>query len=99
MLSTAFSRFFVPGNVAPFVAPPGNLTHSMHWESGRASFKTVRGSSIKLGAPVVFEHVFTSGVPTPGQETFQLLFYVIANEKSPLKKENEVIVEKFEYFP
>jgi hypothetical protein len=91
--------FFVPGNVAPFVAPSGTLTHSLHWESGRASFKTVRGSSTKLGAPIVFEHVFTSGVPTPGQETFQLLFYVIANEKSPLKKENEVIVEKFEYFP
>jgi hypothetical protein len=91
--------FFVPGNVAPFIAPSGTLTHSLHWESGRASFKTVRGSSIKPGAPVVFEHVFTSGVPTPGQETFQLLFYVVASEKRPMKKENEVVVEKFEYFP
>jgi hypothetical protein len=91
--------FFVPGNVAAFVAPSGTLTHSLHWESGRASFKTVRGSSTKPGAPVVFEHLFTSGVPTPGQETFQLLFYVVASEKSPLKKENEVVVEKFEYFP
>jgi hypothetical protein len=91
--------FFVPGNVAPFVAPPGTLTHSLHWESGRASFKTVRGSSIKPRTPVVFEHVFTSGVPTPGQETFQLLFYVVASEKNPLKKENEVVVEKFEYLP
>ncbi len=91
--------FFVPGNVAPFLAPPGTLTHSMHWESGRASFKTVRGSSMQPGAPVVSEHVFTSGVPTPGQETFQFLFYVVASEKSPLKKENEVVVEKFEYLP
>jgi len=91
--------FFVPGNVAPFVAPPGTLTHSLQWESGRASFQTVRGSSIKPGSPVVFEHAFTSGVPTPGQETFQLLFYVVASEKSPMKKENEVVVEKFEYFP
>lgn len=91
--------FFVPGNVAPFIAPAGTLTHSLHWESGRASFKTVRGSSLKPDSPVVFEHVFTSGVPTPGQETFQLLFYVVASDKSPQKKGNEVVVEKFEYFP
>jgi hypothetical protein len=91
--------FYVPGNVAPFVIPPGTLTHSMHWESGRVSFHTVRGSSIHAGAPVVSEHVFTSGVPTPGQEKFQFLFYVVASDKSPLQKETEVVVEKFEYLP
>jgi hypothetical protein len=47
----------------------------------------------------VFEHAFTSGVSTLGQETFQLLFYVVASEKIPMKKENEVVVEKFEYLP
>ena len=66
--------FFVPGNVAPFVAPSGTLTHSLHWESGRASFKTVRGSSIKLGAPVVFEHVFTSGYPRLARRLFNSCF-------------------------
>jgi hypothetical protein len=91
--------FYVPGNVAPFMLPKGTFTHSMHWESGRASFKTVRGSSIQPGAPVVAEHVFTSGVPSPGQEKFQMLFYVVASEKNPLQNENEVVVEKFEYLP
>jgi len=91
--------FYVPGNVAPFVLPKGTFTHSMHWESGRASFKTVRGSSMQPGARVAAEHVFTSGVPSPGQEKFQLLFYVVASEKSPLQHENEVVVEKFEYLP
>jgi hypothetical protein len=91
--------FYVPGNVAPFTVPEGTLTHSLHWESGRARFETVRGTSMKTGAPAVSEHVFTSGVPTPGRETFQLLFYVVASEKSPLEKENEVVVEKFEYLP
>lgn len=51
------------------------------------------------GAPVVAEHVFVSGVPSPGQETFQFLFYVVASDKDPLQKENEVVVEKFEYLP
>jgi hypothetical protein len=91
--------FYVPGNVAPFVAPSGTLTHSMLWESGRASFKTVRGSSMRAGAPVVSEHVFTSGVPSAGQETLQILFYVVARDKNPLQNENEVVIEKFEYIP
>jgi hypothetical protein len=91
--------FYIPGNLASFSAPAGVLTHSMHWESGLASFKTVRGSSIHTGGPVVFEHVFNSGVPSPGQERLQFLFYVVASEKSPLKKENEVVIERFEYLP
>jgi hypothetical protein len=91
--------FYIPGNLAPFLAPSGTLTHVLHWESGRASFKTVRGSSIHPGAPVAAEHVFTSQVPTPGKETFQLLFYVVDSEKSPMQKETEVVIEKFEYLP
>jgi hypothetical protein len=71
----------------------------MHWESGRAGFKTVRGSSMQAGSAVVSEHVFTSGVPSPGQETLQLLFYVIPSDKNPLQNDNEVVVEKFEYLP
>jgi len=71
----------------------------MHWEPGRASFKTVRGASVQPGAPVVFEHVFMSQVPTPGQEKFQLLFYVVDSQKNPLQRENEVVIEKFEYLP
>ena len=91
--------FYVPGNLAPFTVPKGTFTHSMRWESGRASFKTVRGASMEAGAPVISEHVFTSGVPTSGQEKIQFMFYVVASEKSPLQNENEVVVEKFEYLP
>jgi hypothetical protein len=91
--------FYSPGNLAPFTVPANTLTHVMHWESGRASFKTLRGSSVSPGASVVSEHVFTSQVPTPGQEKFQLLFYVVESQKYPLQKENEVVIEKFEYLP
>jgi hypothetical protein len=91
--------FYVPGHVAPFTLPRGTFAHSMRWESGSASFKTVRGSAMQAGSPVIAEHVFTSGVPSPGQEKFQIMFYVVASEKTPLQKENEVVVEKFEYLP
>jgi hypothetical protein len=50
-------------------------------------------------APVVSEHVFTSGVPSRGQEVLVLLFYVVASDKSPLQKEQEIVIEKFEYLP
>ena len=91
--------FYVPGNVSPFKMPSGTLTHTMRWESGRVSFKTVRGASATGEGPSVSEHQFTSGVPTPGQEKVQLFFYVVASDKSPLQKGGEVVVEKFEYFP
>jgi hypothetical protein len=91
--------FYIPGNLAPFTVPSGSVTHVMHWESGRASFKTFRGSSDRPGAPVVSEHVFTAGVPTPGQEKVQLMLYVIESHKYPLQNQNEVVLEKFEYLP
>jgi hypothetical protein len=91
--------FFVPGNLASFVASSGTLTHSMHWESGSASFKTIRGASMHAEAPIVSEHIFTSGVPSPGQERLQMSFYVVGSEKSPLQKDSEVVIEKFEYLP
>lgn len=91
--------FYVPGNVAPFQAPPGTLTHTIRWESGRVRFKTVRGASATGEGPLVAEHEFTSGVPTPGQENVQLFFYVVASDKSPLQKGGEIVVEKFQYFP
>jgi hypothetical protein len=91
--------FYIPGNVAPFIAPPGTLTHSFHWEPGRVTFRTVRGNSAHTNAPVVSEHVFTSGVPSPGQERLLLGLYDIASDKYPLQKDSEIVIEKFEYLP
>jgi hypothetical protein len=91
--------FYVPGNVFPFNIPVGTLTHSMRWESGRASFKTWRGASVSPAGSVITEHEFSSGIPSPGQERIQLLFYAVPSEKSPLQKGSEVVIEKFQYFP
>lgn len=91
--------FYIPGNVSRFYTPPGALTHLMRWESGRASFKTFRGRSAGPGAPVLTEHEFTSGVPSPGQARIHLIFYVVPSDKSPLQKAAEVVIEKFEYLP
>jgi hypothetical protein len=91
--------FYIPGNLTPFRVPAGTLTHSLIWQYGRAAFKTVKGSSTRAGAPVVLQHEFTSGVPSPGTERFLFMFYLVGSEKSPLQHENEVVIEKFQYLP
>ena len=91
--------FYIPGNLSAFKAPAGSLTHVLRWESGRASFRTVRGTSASPGASVVSEHEFSSGIPTPGQAKIHLIFYVVASDKNPLQKASEVVIEKFEYLP
>ena len=91
--------FYNPGNLFAFLAPAGPLTYLMRWESGHATFKTFRGRSAGAGMPLVSEHEFTSGVPSPGQAKPRLILYVVASDKNPLQKPSEVVIEKFEYFP
>jgi hypothetical protein len=95
----AIQPFYIPGNLVKFTMPAGTLTNVLRWEPGRATFKTVRGSADSPGAPVIAEHTFTSRVPTPGKETYQFLFYVVAPEQNAAEVANEVVVEKFEYLP
>jgi len=91
--------FYVPGNLARFTEPPGTLTYSVLWEPGRAVFKAFRGSSIQSGTRPFYEHTFTAGVPSPGQELLEAMFYMVASKKRPLQRNTEVIIDKFEYLP
>lgn len=90
--------YYVPANVIRFNAPAGVLTHSFRWEPGRVAFKTVRGPEAD-GPGVVANHVFTSGVPSPGGESVHLTFYIFGNAPNPLQTDVEVVIEKFEYLP
>jgi len=91
--------FYIPGNVFAFASPSGTLTHVMRWESGSANFETLRGTSEASVRSVVSGHEFTSGIPSPGQARVHLIFYVIASDKNPLRKDSEVVIERFEYVP
>jgi len=91
--------YYVPANIVAFRAPPGLCTHSFRWEPGKATFSTVAGSVNAVAGRVINEHVFTSGVPSPGGQSVRIALYVFHQGKIPLKKENEVIIDKFEYFP
>jgi hypothetical protein len=91
--------FYVPENSTRFGAPSGELTHTFHWEPGRLSFRTVRGPNAGSKTGLVAEHVFTSGVPVPGVESARINLYVFRFSKEPLRREAEVVIEKFEYLP
>ena len=91
--------FYVPENVWRFTVPAGVLTHTLHWEPGRASFATVVGATLDPQGPKIDEHIFTANVPIPAKETTHIDLYNYRRAKdSPLKKE-EVVIERFEYFP
>jgi hypothetical protein len=95
----AVPPYYVPGNVAQFKEPAGTLTHILRWEPGSASFTTIRGVSSNGEGPVVSHHTFISGVPPAGSEVFQFILYLVPSDGNPPRKENEVVIEKFEYLP
>jgi hypothetical protein len=89
--------YYVPVNVARFMTPAGSMTHSFRWEPGRVSFRSTRGNATDNSAPPIAEHVFNSGVPSPGDESIHLNLYIFGN--NTLRSEAEVVIEKFEYLP
>ena len=91
--------FYVPENVFRFMAPAGVLTHMLRWESGRASFRTVRGSVIGPAATTIREHIFTSGVPVPAKETAHMGLYSYRHSKSSSQQPVEVVIRKFDFLP
>jgi hypothetical protein len=90
--------YYVPANIVAFRAPPGAYTHSFRWEPGQVTFSTVAGSGNAIGR-VINRHVFTSSVPSREGKTVRIGLYVFHRGKIPLKSENEVIIDKFEYLP
>ena len=90
--------YYVAANVARFAAPKGTLTHSFRWEPGRASFRTTRGTNAR-GTDVVAQHVFTSGIPTPGGERVRMNLYRFRYAPRPPQGDVEVVIERFQYLP
>ncbi|HMJ21411.1 MAG TPA: hypothetical protein VK513_05865 [Terriglobales bacterium] len=91
--------YYVPANFVAFRMPSGVYTHSFRWEPGQVTFSTVAGSGDTDAGHVINQQVFTSGVPSPGSESVRIGLYVFHLGRIPLKNENEVIIDKFEYLP
>jgi len=89
----AIQPYYVPANVFRFNAPSGGLTHSFRWEPGRVSFQTARETR------VIAEHVFTSGIPSPGGERVHINLYIYGKSRTLQQNGVEVVIEKFAYLP
>jgi hypothetical protein len=91
--------YYIPANFVRSRVPAGVFTHSFRWEPGQVTFSTMTGSGSATGDRLIDQHVFTSGVPSPAGQTVRLALYVFVRGRVPLKNENEVVIDKFEYLP
>jgi hypothetical protein len=91
--------YYRPENVARFIVPAGEVTHTFRWEPGVASFKSVRGAVISGDTKSISEHVFNSGVPTPAAEKVHIDMYDFHHSRNTVQGPAEVVIEKFEYLP
>ena len=91
--------YYVPTNIVRFHAPVGVITNSFRWEPGQATFTTYPGSHLTGGATPVNQHVFSSGIPAPSGHAARMNLYIFGKGEVPLQHENEVVIEKFAYYP
>jgi len=91
--------YYVPANIVRFRVPAGVFTHSFRWEPGQVTFSTMTGSGGAPGDTTINQHVFTSGIPSPADQTVRIALYVFLRGQVPLKHENEAVIDKFEYLP
>jgi hypothetical protein len=91
--------YYIPTNIVRFNAPTGVLTHSFRWEPGLVTFTTYAGAQVTGQAHPLKQHVFTAHVPAAGGEVARINLYVFGLGKVPLQRENEIVVEKFKYYP
>jgi hypothetical protein len=91
--------YVVPANTVRFTAPAGTFTYWMDWQPGRVTFKTTRDSGSASQSQIIAQHVFTSGVPSAGNEKIHMNVYVYGNKRHPLQEEFEVVLEQFEFLP
>ena len=91
--------YYIPVNFVRFRAPAGVLTHSIHWEPGRATFATAVGAGGTASPRDVSEHVFTAGVPSAGGDSVRMNLYIFGKGQTPQKQDTEVVIDKFEYLP
>ena len=90
--------YYIPLNIIRFRAPAGILTQSIQWKPGQATFTTASGAGNSGKQRVIYEHVFTAGVPPVGGDAVRINLYALKGQ-TPLQKEIEVVIDKFEYLP
>jgi len=91
--------YYIPTNVVRFNSPPGVVTQMFRWEPAQVTFATYAGSRTAGNGQPTNQHVFTTGIPQANDESTRINLYVFGKGQIPLQHENEVVIERFEYYP
>ncbi len=91
--------YYIPANVVRFFAPAGRLTYAFTWQPGKVAFTTTANDMAGRDGRFVAGHTFTSGIPAPAGEVVRLNLYAFYNQRNPLQRDVEVVIEKFEFLP
>jgi hypothetical protein len=89
--------YYIAANVFRFTAPETPVNYSFHWEPGRVLFQAVPEGRGNAGA--LAEHVFTSGIPSPGGETAHINLYIYGKARTAQERGVEVVIRKFQFLP
>lgn len=87
--------YYVPANSFRFQRGIEAQEHRFRWEPGRVVFESVN----RRGNHVLARQAFTSGIPTPGEETVHIKFNLFGKSRIEQKNPAEVVLEKFAFLP
>jgi hypothetical protein len=90
---------YLAGNISRYPVPSGTVTHWFRWEPGRVVFGANPGERPELQSPGRETREFTIGVPTTGKEQVRLNLCYVRKSARPPKRDVEVVLERFQYFP
>jgi len=91
--------YYIPANTVRFATPAGRTTFMLQWAPERAEFKAFPGAVLSPAATAPIRHVFTSAVPSAGEERIHLNLYVFGNKLAASMTGTEVVLENFEFLP
>jgi hypothetical protein len=98
--SFVIQPYYIPTNVFRFRSPAGRLTETFKWEPSQATYKSYTGIHAGgVGGHLLKQHVFTSGIPSATNMEARMNLYFFGKGQIPLQHENEIVIEKFEFFP
>jgi hypothetical protein len=90
---------YIAGNISRYAVPSGTVTHWFRWEPGRVVFGASPGSRPALHSSKDRGREFTIGVPTTGKEQVRINLCYFRKSPVPPKRNVEVVIERFQYFP
>lgn len=90
---------YLPGNVHRFSIPAERVSHTLRWEPGVVTFRSLRGDFLAGASAALASQSFTIGVPAPGDERICVALYYYQKSPRAPRADTDVVIERFQYLP